>query len=115
MKYENEFVVGHLLPAIRSTIASELAGSYGLTQEEIAKNMDLTQPAVSQYINEKRSSKKIKDKLNSDPQVALLLDEAVSKAAKGKDYSEQIKDVLRTVRDKGIFSSKFSELDKLDY
>ncbi|MBU5688595.1 MAG: helix-turn-helix domain-containing protein [Candidatus Aenigmarchaeota archaeon] len=51
----------NLLPTIRALIAKELKEKYNLTQEKIAELMDITQPAVSQYLKESRgkNAKKI--------------------------------------------------------
>jgi predicted transcriptional regulator len=47
----------NLIPAIRALIARELKEKYHLTQEQIAKLLDITQPAVSQYLKEARGKK----------------------------------------------------------
>lgn len=44
-----ERVVWYILPYVRSELVRELE-KLGLTQQEIAKELNLTQPAVSQYI-----------------------------------------------------------------
>ncbi len=51
----------NLLPTIRALIAKELKEKYNLTQEKIAELLDITQPAVSQYLKEARgkNAKKI--------------------------------------------------------
>ena len=40
-----------LPPSVRSVITKELIEHYGFTQEEAAKKLNITQPAVSQYLN----------------------------------------------------------------
>lgn len=54
MKPFCEVVVSSVLPSIRSLIAKELVFNYKLTQEEAAKYLGLTQPAISQYYRESR-------------------------------------------------------------
>jgi len=54
MRFDVEVIAEELLPAVRSIIASNLRRDYGLNQQEIAQKLDLTQPAVSQYLNEQR-------------------------------------------------------------
>ncbi len=58
-----EIVVQHILPVIRANIAKELV-SQGLTQKETASVLNLTQPAVSQYVSKTRGKQpfQIKDK-----------------------------------------------------
>jgi len=53
MKFPCELTVWYVLPAIRSELAKELA-RLGMPQKDISENLDITQAAVSQYVNEKR-------------------------------------------------------------
>ena len=58
---------GHVddLPAIRSELAKSLL-SLGMKQKDVSELMDITQPAVSQYITDKRGSGiKFNDEVNS--------------------------------------------------
>lgn len=113
MRYESEVLTEELLPAIRSIMASRLDEEFGLNQYEIAELLDITQPAVSQYLNNKRANKKLLEDLKEDPQTGILLKEAVEKAAKEENYSEQIKSVVTTVRDRGIMKKQFKDAEKI--
>jgi hypothetical protein len=53
MKLPCETIVWDILPNIRSELAKKLSEK-GLSQKEIAKKLDITQAAVSQYVNKKR-------------------------------------------------------------
>ncbi len=53
MKPPCEIVVWYVIPSIRSKLAKELL-NLGMKQKEISKLLDITQPAVSQYISDKR-------------------------------------------------------------
>jgi hypothetical protein len=53
MKPPCEMVVWYVIPAVRSELAKELL-KLGMKQKEISKLLDITQPAVSQYISDKR-------------------------------------------------------------
>jgi len=53
MRSPCEITIWYVLPRIRSELAKELA-NLGLPQKEIAKRLGITQPAVSQYLREKR-------------------------------------------------------------
>lgn len=53
MKPPCEIVVWYVIPSIRSKLAKELL-SLGMKQKDISKLLDITQPAVSQYISDKR-------------------------------------------------------------
>lgn len=53
MKPPCEIVVWYVIPSIRSKLAKELL-KLGMKQKEISQLLDITQPAVSQYISDKR-------------------------------------------------------------
>lgn len=55
MKPPCEIIVWYVIPAIRSELAKRLI-KLGMKQKDISKIMDITQPAVSQYITDKRGS-----------------------------------------------------------
>ncbi len=55
MKSPCEIVVWYVIPAIRSELAKELL-NLGMKQKDVSEIMDITQPAVSQYITDKRGS-----------------------------------------------------------
>jgi uncharacterized protein len=48
-----EIVVWYVIPTIRSELAKELL-KLGMKQKQISEVLDITQPAVSQYISDKR-------------------------------------------------------------
>ena len=49
MKPPCEMVVWYIIPAIRSELAKDLL-KLGMKQKKISELMDITQPAVSQYL-----------------------------------------------------------------
>lgn len=55
MKPPCEIVVWYIIPAIRSELAKSLL-NLGMKQKKISELMDITQPAVSQYLTDKRGS-----------------------------------------------------------
>ncbi|MDO5849083.1 MAG: transcriptional regulator [Methanobrevibacter sp.] len=55
MKPPCEIVVWYVIPAIRSELAKDLL-ALGMKQKEVSQLMDITQPAVSQYITDKRGN-----------------------------------------------------------
>lgn len=113
MKFEAEVISEDLLPAVRSLISSELEETYGMKQREIAQKLEVTQPAVSQYLNNERADQNIKNKLTDDPQVMVLVNDAAGKLAKDEIPVDEISDILRTVRDKGLMKEKFRDAEKL--
>ncbi|MGQ9469483.1 MAG: transcriptional regulator [Nitrososphaerales archaeon] len=51
-----EMVYKTAIPTLRAMIARRLIKDYGLTQEEVAKKLEITQAAVSYYIKGKRAT-----------------------------------------------------------
>jgi predicted transcriptional regulator len=113
MKFEAEVISEEVLPAIRSILASKLQREYGMMQKEIAYKLDLTQPAVSQYLSGTRADQKIIDKIMDDPQISILLNDAAGNIATDDDYQEELSDAVRTIKDKGILKEKFEDTEKL--
>lgn len=54
MKTICEIVAQDILPILRAAVAKELISSYNLNQSEAAKLLDVSQPAVSQYLRQLR-------------------------------------------------------------
>ncbi|MFB6213567.1 MAG: transcriptional regulator [Candidatus Nanohaloarchaea archaeon] len=113
MRFDIEVISDDLLPAVRSIMATRLSKDYGYTQEEIAAKLEVTQPAVSQYMNRSRADPDVVQTLKDDPQVDLLLDDAVSKAAKDDDFSAEVANIVETVRDKGLLKELFDGTSRL--
>jgi predicted transcriptional regulator len=113
MRFELEVISEELLPAIRSQLAEELHEDYGLNQTEIARKLDVTQPAVSNYLNRSRGNQDIVDTISEDPQIQLLIDDAAGKAAQDEEYSEEISQIVWNVRDKGLIKERFEDTEKI--
>lgn len=113
MKYEVEVIVEDMLPAIRSIAATKLSVDYGYKQREIAEKLDITQPAVSQYLNNSRAKQKIVEKIEDDPQTEILLEEIVDKAVNDENYVSEMHQLINTIRDKGLIKESFKDTEKL--
>jgi predicted transcriptional regulator len=113
MRFEVEVISEELLPAIRSIMASRLGSDFGLTQQEIADKLGVTQPAVSQYMDGSRADQEKMELLENDMQIDILLDEATEKAASDQDFSPELAQVVSTVRDKGLMREEFSDSKNL--
>ncbi len=50
-----EIEVWYIIPALRRDLAKSLIKNFGLTQKAVAKAMNLTEAAVSQYLKAKRA------------------------------------------------------------
>lgn len=78
MKPPCEIVVWYVIPAIRSELAKDLL-ALGMKQKEVSELMDITQPAVSQYITDKRGSG-----IKLSPDVKDLIQEFASQLFNGE-------------------------------
>ena len=78
MKPPCEIVVWYVIPAIRSELAKELL-NLGMKQKDVSEIMDITQPAVSQYITDKRGSG-----IKLDSNVRKLIKDFARELAEGK-------------------------------
>ncbi|MFB6159258.1 MAG: transcriptional regulator [Candidatus Nanohalobium sp.] len=113
MRFESEVVAEELLPAVRSILAGKLKDDYGFNQEEIADILDVTQPAVSQYLNSKRADQSIVSRLQEDPQTGILLNDMAQQAAKEEKYVQELQQLVTTVRDKGMMKEAFSDAERI--
>ncbi|MBQ7927948.1 MAG: transcriptional regulator [Methanobrevibacter sp.] len=84
MKPPCEIVVWYVIPAIRSELAKELL-NLGMRQKDVSELMDITQPAVSQYITDKRGSG---IKLNDD--VRQMIKDFAKELADGEATKAQL-------------------------
>jgi hypothetical protein len=82
MKPYCEIVSQNLLPTLRALIAKRLIEKYGLTQQDAAMKLGLTQSAISQYKREIRGSK-VK-MLEEDEIVGEKIEEFVDRVASGE-------------------------------
>ena len=87
MKPVCETVVKDILPAMRSIIATELQ-KQGLTQNQIAKKLFITQPAVSQYLKKARARNT--QILSKNPQVHAILEKKAKQLAKKQVSKEEL-------------------------
>jgi len=69
-----EDVAVNLIPTVRALIAKQLKEKYHLTQEQIAKLLGITQPAVSQYLKESRG--KQARKIEKNEKIMKIIEEA---------------------------------------
>ncbi|MDR2873844.1 MAG: transcriptional regulator [Methanobrevibacter sp.] len=58
MKQPCELIVWYIIPTTRAVLAKELF-KLGMKQKEISELLDITQPAVSQYLSDKRGGREI--------------------------------------------------------
>jgi predicted transcriptional regulator len=88
MKLPCEVVVWYLVPVIKSELAKELV-SRGVAQKEVAKIIDVTQAAVSQYVSKKRGNRSILTKeMKAD--IKSFADKVIDEKAGKKDLQKLI-------------------------
>ncbi len=49
-----EYIVWHGLPVLRKELAKSMIKDFGLKQKDVAKKLDISSSAISQYLNGKR-------------------------------------------------------------
>ncbi len=59
MKLKLEMMIQQILPSVRSFVAKELVFQYKLSQTEAAELLGITQPAISQYLNNVRGNNRL--------------------------------------------------------
>ncbi|MBI2544975.1 MAG: helix-turn-helix domain-containing protein [Candidatus Aenigmarchaeota archaeon] len=83
MKNFCESVFNYLIPSsVRSLITKELIETYGYTQEETAKKLGVTQPAISQYLNGLRGTKV--EKIRSNKKMMEWIKKTTAEISSGK-------------------------------
>ncbi|ABR54087.1 conserved hypothetical protein [Methanococcus vannielii SB] len=83
MKPPCEIIVWYIIPAIRSEVTKELLNR-GMTQKKISELLEITQPAVSQYLRDKRGH--------------------------GLTFSDKTYELINDLAD-GLFSGKYEKKD----
>jgi predicted transcriptional regulator len=73
-----EIVVWYVIPTIRSELAKELL-NLGMKQKQISEVLDITQPAVSQYISDKRGHG-----IKFEPEVQNMIKDFAKDLVEGK-------------------------------
>ena len=111
MKYmPQEIEVWYVIPAIRRELAKAMA-ALGMRQKDIAKCLNLTEPAVSQYLKFKRA----KD-VYFDKDVIKRIETAANRIIKdNKMMMSEVEAVCDIVKKNGILckiASKYHELPK---
>lgn len=93
-----EVEVRFIIPTIRKEIAREL-NKQSLTQKEIARILEVTEPAVSQYLNDKRGIN-----VNLSEKNKVLIKNSVSKILKTNEcaYEEIYRISKKLIEDKSI-------------
>jgi len=98
-----EVEVHYILPAVRKALAQQLKDR-GLSQKEIARVLNVTEPAVSQYINAKRGNVAFND----------VIQEAVKLASQNLTTHTELmahtQSLLKVIKEQGITCTLCKEI-----
>lgn len=94
-----EVVVKDVLPAVRSILAEELTNA-GLKQEDVARKLYLTQPAVSHYLKKARGKnvKILRENNEVNKYLKKTAEDLIAKKARKYDIVLKFCDVCKVIR-----------------
>lgn len=110
MKTVCEIVVHDILPTLRAAVAKELMTSYNMNQGEVAKLLDVSQPAVSQYLRQLRGKSTEIEKLAKD-EIKELCGQLHSKKIDHSILATRMCTISKTVIDRGFVKGDFHKVD----
>ncbi len=106
----SELVVDRFLPTVRAMLASRLA-ERGMTQQEIAAHLGVTQAAVSKYVSGDDAGD---DRFREDPDtvatVDLIADGLVSGEMDGYEALGELLELIRRLEDRGPICALHEEV-----
>ena len=110
MKPPCEIVVWYVIPAIRSQLAKSLL-ELGMTQLKVSQLLDVTQPAVSQYVSSKRGSGiQLDNEIKAN--IKEFAKELVEGQAKKEDIMYRTCNFCQSIKTKDIVSQLDLELSE---
>lgn len=92
-KQPQEIEVWYVLPAIRRELVLILY-EQGMSQRAIAQLMNITEPAVSQYLNDKRGKE-----INFNPEVKSYIKQSAQKITDHQSAYQQIQQITQFVKE----------------
>lgn len=112
MKTVCEIVVHEILPTLRAAIAKELISSYNLNQGEVAKLLDVSQPAVSQYLRQLRGKNNFLENKAVQEEIKDLSGRLHGKQINPEDLSTKMCAISKSIIDNGLIKTeKFHNVD----
>jgi predicted transcriptional regulator len=76
-----------LIPAVRAILAKKLIREYSLKEEDVAKDLGITQAAVSNYVRGTRGDIELISKLESVREVMRMIDDIAKDLSTNKAYT----------------------------
>lgn len=105
MKHPAPDIAKYLLPAVNALIACELVEKQGLRQSEVARIMNMTPAAVTQYLKRARGWRMI-DQLRNSKRIMTIVSSLLKGGREGKIDSEEfilaIREICLEARRAGI-------------
>lgn len=106
-----EIVVWYVIPTIRSELAKELL-NLGMKQKQISEILDITQPAVSQYISDKRGHG-----IKFEPEVQNVIKDFALDLVEGKasqlDIIPKMCEICKKVKAEEVVCQMHKEKDNI--
>jgi uncharacterized protein len=87
MLLPSEIEAKSLIPAIRAILAKKLIREYSLKEEDVAKDLGITQAAVSNYVRGTRGDTELISKLESVREVMRMIDDIAKDLSTNKAYT----------------------------
>ena len=87
MLLPSEIEAKSLIPAVRVILAKKLIREYSLKEEDVAKDLGITQAAVSNYVRGTRGDTELISKLESVREVMRMIDDIAKDLSTNKAYT----------------------------
>jgi predicted transcriptional regulator len=87
MLLPSEIEAKSLIPGVRAILAKKLIGEYSLKEEDVAKDLGITQAAVSNYVRGTRGDIDLISKLESVREVMRMIDDIAKDLSTNKAYT----------------------------
>jgi predicted transcriptional regulator len=87
MLLPSEIEAKSLIPAVRAILAKKLIQEYSLKEEDVAKDLGITQAAVSNYVRGTRGDIQLISKLESVREVMRMIDDIAKDLSTNKAYT----------------------------
>ena len=87
MLLPSEIEAKSLITAVRAILAKKLIREYSLKEEDVAKDLGITQAAVSNYVRGTRGDTELISKLESVREVMRMIDDIAKDLSTNKAYT----------------------------
>jgi predicted transcriptional regulator len=87
MLLPSEIEAKSLIPAVRAILAKKLIKEYSLKEEDVAKDLGITQAAVSNYVRGTRGDTELISKLESVREVMRMIDDIAKDLSTNRAYT----------------------------